>query len=141
MRENKQRGWLDTNVVLRFLIRDHEKYFQAAKELFTKAEKGELALLIHPLTIAELVWTLDSFYEYEKKEIVNTLLGFIDAEGIEVPEKEIIRKALVDYADKNVDYLDSYLAAYAGQIGPRTIFTLVNKPFKRLEGDIKFLEP
>lgn len=56
-------------------------------------------------------------------------------------KEKIIRKALVDYADKNIDYLDSYLAAYAGQIGPRTIFTLDKKHFKRLEGDIKFLEP
>ncbi len=139
MRENKQCAWLDTNVVLRFLIRDHEKYFLAAKELFAKAEKGELSLLIHPLTMAELVWTLESFYEYDKKEIVNILLGFIDAKGIEIPEKEIVRKALVGYADKNVDYLDSYLSAYADQIGPRTIFTLDKKHFGRLEGDIKFL--
>lgn len=139
MKENKQFAWLDTNIVLRFLIRDHEQYFLAAKDLFAKAEKGELFLLIHPLTMAELVWTMESFYEYDKKEIVNTLLGFIDAKGIEVLEKEITRKALIDYTEKNVDYLDSYLAAYANQIGPRTIFTLDKKHFKRLEGDIKFL--
>jgi predicted nucleic acid-binding protein len=139
MRENKKFAWLDTNVVLRFLIRDHEKYFLAARNLFAKAEKGELSFLIHPLTVAELVWTLESFYEYEKKEIVNTLLGFIEAKGIEVLEKEITRKALLDYADKNVDYIDAYLAAYASQIGPQTIFTLDKKHFSRLEGDIKFL--
>ena len=139
MRESKKSAWLDTNVVLRFLIRDHEEYYIAAKDLLAKAEKGELCFLLHPLTVAELVWTLESFYEYGKEEIANTLLGFIDARGIEVPEKEITRKALLDYADKNVDYLDAYLAAYASQIGPPTIFTLDKKHFSRIKGDIKFL--
>ncbi|MDO9535760.1 MAG: PIN domain-containing protein [Bacillota bacterium] len=137
-REGKQSAWLDTNVILRFLLHDHEEYFLATCKVFEQAAKGELTLLIHPLTMAELVWTLDSFYNYSKTEIVYTLENLMDAEGINMPEKEITKKALRDYEEKNVDFIDAYLASYAFHRGPHTIYTLDKKHFSRLDGEIIF---
>jgi predicted nucleic-acid-binding protein len=63
MKKNNADGWLDTYVILRFLLRDDDTIFQKASVLFEKAERGELTLYIHPLVLAELVWTLESFYD------------------------------------------------------------------------------
>lgn len=138
MKKESNKGWLDTNVILRYLIKDNEKMFQAVRLLFLKAEKGELFLYIHSITIAELVWTLESFYEYKKEEIVNVLTRFINAEGIEVSDKETVQNALILYLDANVDYIDAYLASHAASSDVPTIFTLDKKHFSRLTKDAVF---
>lgn len=139
MGNSNRQAWLDTNVILRYLLRDSEELFQVVSPVFAQAESGELTLYLHPLIIAELVWTLDSFYGYEKREIVNVLSSFIDARGLEVVDKETVRLALEDYYAKNVDYIDAYLAAYASHNGPQTVITLDKKHFGRLTEKIKLL--
>ncbi len=138
MKKESNKGWLDINVILRYLIKDDEKMFQSVRSLFLKAEKGGLLLYIHSITIAELVWTLESFYEYNKEEIVNVLTRFINAEGIEVSDKETVQNALILYLDANVDYIDAYLASHAASSDVPTIFTLDRKHFSRLTNDAVF---
>jgi predicted nucleic-acid-binding protein len=139
MKKLKGSGWLDTNVILRYLLRDHEEMFKRVNLLFDKACLGEMELYINILIIAELVWTLESFYEYEKKEIFTVLMQLIDSRGIQVMEKETVKKALVVYMEKNVDFIDAYLSEYAASSGLPTIFTLNRKHFARLRGDVAFL--
>ena len=52
---SKEKAWLDANLVLRFLLKDHPAYFKAALNLFADAEKGRIILHLHPLIIAEVV--------------------------------------------------------------------------------------
>lgn len=136
---NKEKAWLDANLILRFLRKDHPQFFEAAYKLFARAEKGELELFIHPLTLAEVVWTLQGCYGYSKQEIAEVLGSLIRSDGLFVVEKVIAEKALQDFVEKNVDYIDSYLAAYALVNGPETVYTLDKKHFSRLEGDIRLL--
>ena len=132
-------AWLDANIILRFLLKDHPKYFEAALHLFSEAEKGNIVLHLHPLTLAEVVWTLQGYYGYSKSEIAMILGQMIESEGLLVEDKNVARKAFKDYAGKNVDYIDAYLSAYAIINGPEAIYTLDKKHFSRLEGDIRLL--
>lgn len=138
MKKESNKGWLHTNVILRYLIKDDEKMFQSVRSLFLKVEKGALILYIHSITIAELVWTLESFYGYNKEEIVNVLTRLINAEGIEVSDKETVQNALILYLDANVDYIDAYLASHAASSDVPTIFTLDKKHFSRLTNNAVF---
>ena len=138
MQKERNKGWLDSNIILRYLIRDNEELFQTVNPLFAKAEKGELTLCIHAITVAEVVWTLESFYKYPKESIVNVLTKLITAEGIEVPEEEVLLNALVLYLDANVDYIDAYLASQAASSSVPTIFTLDRKHFTRLTKNTVF---
>ncbi len=139
MSKTNHAAWIDANVVLRFLLRDNEEYFKAASEILRQAEEGSITLVIHTLTLAEIVWTLESYYEYSKEEISKVLEEFIEAEGIECLDRDIVKSALISYRDRNVDFIDAYLAVYASSKGPSTIYTLDRKHFSRLEGDIRIL--
>lgn len=136
---NKESVWLDANLILRFLRKDHPQFFKAAYNLFARAEHGELELYIHPLTLAEVVWTLQGYYGHTKQEIAAVLGNLIGSDGLFVVDKVIAEKALKDFAERNVDYIDAYLAAYAKVNGPETVYTLDKKHFSRLEGDIRML--
>jgi len=136
---NKGKAWLDANLILRFLLKDHPEFFKAALNLFTEAEKGGIILCVHPLILAEVVWTLQGYYGYSKVEIAKTITEMIESDGLFVEDKDVIHKAFHDYAEKNVDYIDAYLSAYALIKGPQAIYTLDKKHFSRLEGDIRLL--
>ena len=139
MSTNKRIAWIDANVVLRYLLRDNEDLFKSVCEIFLEAENGDLTLMIHILTLAEIIWTLESYYECSKEEISTILEELIDADGIEMHESEIVKNALTSYRDNNVDFVDAYLAEIAFSKGPATIYTLDRKHFSRLTGDIKLL--
>ncbi len=136
---SKKGAWLDTNIILRFLLKDHLQYFEAAFHLFSEAEKGNITLHLHPLILAEVVWTLQGYYGYRKSEIALILGEMIESDGLLVENKEVTRKAFKDYAEKNVDYIDAYLSANAVINGPEVIYTFDKKHFSRLEGDIRLL--
>ena len=135
----KKLAWLDTNVILRFLLKEDPQLFQAVEPLFLQAEQGDLEIYIHPIIIAEIIWTLESYYEYSKEKIAEVMIQLVEAKGVVVPDKEIIVRALQDYKEKNVDFIDSYLVQYANKKGPLTVYTLDKKHFSRLNGDIEVL--
>jgi uncharacterized protein len=136
---SEERAWLDANIILRFLLKDHPEYFKAALHLFSEAERGAIILYLHPLILAEVVWTLQGYYGYQKAEIAATLGKMIEADGLFVEDKDVMKKALRDYAEKNVDYIDAYLSAQAVIKGPQVIYSLDKKHFSRLDGDIRLL--
>ncbi len=132
-------GWLDTNIILRFLLKDDERLFAKADALFARAERNELTLYLHPLILAELVWTLESFYGFNKADITTVLSEFIEADGIDMPDKEVARNALQIYIDKNVDFIDAYLTQYALLKSPNTVYSMDKKHYSRLDGRIVIL--
>ena len=132
--------WLDTNVILCFLIRDNEPMFWAACDVFEKAEAGSLVLHIHPVIVAELVWTLDSFYGYTKEKIATTLCGFFTLEGLVLHDRDAVLSALLNYKEKNVDYIDAYLAAVAGAHGDQGVITFDKKHFPQLLKNVTVLK-
>lgn len=96
-----------------------------------KAENGEVSLFIAPLVLAEVVWVLKSFYRYPMSDIAATLLAFLAADGIETNEPELVIQAVELAHDRNVDFIDAYLAVQVAKQG-ETVCTFDETDFKRL---------
>ncbi|WPX08469.1 PIN domain-containing protein [Anaerocellum danielii] len=131
-----EKVWIDANVILRYLLHDHEEFFQKAQKIMLKAEQGKLKLLVAPITIAEVVWTLESFYKIPKNEIADILSAFICSDGIEVEEEDVVLFALKSYKESNVDFIDAYLSNHMAKSGNNRIFTFDKKHFSRLNVEI-----
>lgn len=130
--------WIDTNVVLRYLLQDHHELFKKARKIMLEAEQGKLKLLVAPITIAEVVWTLEWFYKIPKNQIADILSAFICADGVEAEEGDVILFALKSYKEYNVDFIDAYLFHHMVKLGNNKIFTFDKKHFSRL--DVEILE-
>ena len=61
--------FIDTNLFLRYLTNDVPEQADAVEEVLCKAADGEVALVTNSLVIAEIVWTLESFYRLERDDI------------------------------------------------------------------------
>ena len=59
----------DTNVFLRFFIRDVESFYHKANDLFEKTESGQVKLETSYMVIAEIVWVLESYYDFSRSEV------------------------------------------------------------------------
>jgi predicted nucleic acid-binding protein len=57
---------LDTNVLLRFLLGDHDELSPKAVRLFRQAANRECLVILTDLGIAEAVWVLTSYYKLQK---------------------------------------------------------------------------
>jgi predicted nucleic-acid-binding protein len=79
---------LDTNALVRFLVRDDEKQAQAVKKILLDAEKKGAALFIPLAVTLELIWVLSSVYERTREEIVRVLENVLILSVFQVEEHE-----------------------------------------------------
>jgi predicted nucleic-acid-binding protein len=124
----------DTNLFLRYLTNDVPAQADLVESLLHRAAKGKVNLVTTSMVIAEIVWTLESYYELDKKEIQTMILGILNTDGLEVIDSDLILQAIVHYTDKNVDFIDAFNAAWMVKNDVDKIYTFDQKHFSRFEG-------
>ena len=63
----------DTNIFLRFFLRDVPSQYSKAKLLFEQAKNKKLKILVPQIVIFEVHFALIKFYGFGKSEIIDTL--------------------------------------------------------------------
>ena len=129
-----ERVFADTNLFLRYLANDIPVQADAVEELLRRASDGEIVLVINSLVIAEIVWTLESYYGLARGSIKDKVLAILNTPGIEAAEGDLLLQAIFWYEDKNVDFIDAFNAAWMLTQGLTTIYTFDRKHFSRIEG-------
>jgi predicted nucleic-acid-binding protein len=99
----------DTNIFLRFITGDKSEYGLKARELFKQAQKGEFKIYLDELVFGEVVWTLQSFYKYSRREIYDNLSKFFDFDFMINPRKKILKRALETYVSTNLSFSDCWI--------------------------------
>ncbi|NIM15729.1 MAG: PIN domain-containing protein [Candidatus Aminicenantes bacterium] len=67
---------IDTNVVIRFLTRDHQELSNKSAEIFRKIEKGEIKAKITESVLAEIVYVIMKIYGKDREYSANVLKKF-----------------------------------------------------------------
>lgn len=129
-----ERCFADTNLFLRYLTNDIPEQAEAVETLLLCASKGESALVTNSLVIAEIIWTLESYYALSRPEIQQRVLAILNTPGIEIVEREILFGAILWYVEKNVDFIDAFNAAWMSNQGIASVYTFDQKHFGRFEG-------
>ena len=104
---------VEANVILRYLLRDNEKFYKEAEALFNDAFLGKKKILIMHSVIAEVVYVLLKLYKVSKKKIAEVLTELMKIKGIKVQDKEILFRAFKIFDNKNLDFVDCILCAYS----------------------------
>ena len=128
-----ERALADTNLFIRYLEQDHPDHTEPAKAVLERVRTGELELIVTPLVMAELVWTLSSFYGRDKLTVMTWLLAIANTPGIELEQRSRVLQALVWFEEKNVDFIDAYHAAWLLEQDFDQIISFDKKHFKRFE--------
>ena len=134
-----KKKFIDTNIFLRYLTKDDPLKYEKCREVFKKAVDGKINLATSGIVIAELIWTLLSYYKATKADVIEKILIIVNTENLHIPDKNIIADALVLYGRKNIDYIDAYNAVFMKYHGFQEIYSY-DEDFDAIE-DIKREEP
>lgn len=114
MRKQKSKNVLvDTNTILRYLLKDVPDLYEKAEGLFNKVRTGEQGIEITEGVLAEAVYVLLKFYRVPKQETVETLSTFLLYKGIAGRNRSEYLQALRLFGQTNLDFVDCLLAARA----------------------------
>jgi predicted nucleic-acid-binding protein len=108
-----QRRLIDTNLIIRYLVQDHEKHAKAAETLFDACDRGDVVIVVLPAVLAECVFVLESFYEHPREDIASALGRLISSPGVEIDAAAIQLNALDRYRKTKVHFVDCVIAATA----------------------------
>lgn len=101
---------VDTNVLVRYYVRDHEEQYGKAVSLFQKASIQNPVFINH-IVLSEWVWVLSRNYNIKKERIIEELDILLDSKEIEIEEKEIVRAAIEEFKNSEADFSDCLISS------------------------------
>ncbi len=99
---------LDTNVILRFILKDHPTLSPKAKTIILSH-----TCHIDDIVIAEVVWVLSTTYQQTPQSIASLLKDFLTNDTIKVKSLSQTLQALNVSETQNLSYIDCWLAVQA----------------------------
>lgn len=98
---------VDANIVLRYLLKDHKKYFEESKQIIERKT-------IHLTTevLAEIVYVLEKVYEVPRGRISEALAQLLNYKNITTADEAVYYESLNIYKAENIDFVDAILVSY-----------------------------
>lgn len=125
--------FIDTNLFLRFFLKDIHSQYLEAKETFKKGSRGEEILLTSTVVIFEFFWVLNSYYHYSRSQLNKTIHDVLSMTFIQLSERTLLQEALELYERTNLSLGDCYNLVYAKQQKIKTFKTFDKKLEKEFE--------
>lgn len=100
---------IDTNVLLRYLVKDDPKQFAAAQAYIEKYGSAEHPIFINRIVLCETVWVLGRLYRYNTITIANVIEAVLRAEEFAVENSGAAWLALEDYRKSKADFADALI--------------------------------
>ena len=121
---------IDTNVLVRFLVRDDEGQFERARRLIKREIGAEEEVLVSLLVLVETEWVLRSRYSVKKSEIVQAISGLLDATEVQFEDEPAVEEALFTWKDSAAEFADCLIGAHHRRLGCRSTATFDTKAAK-----------
>ncbi|ACF43542.1 PIN domain-containing protein [Pelodictyon phaeoclathratiforme] len=121
---------LDTNILVRFLVRDDAGQADRVYRLFKTAETEKTAFLVSIPVLLELIWVLDSAYEIQRQEILDALGELLLLPILVFDAQSAVSSFIADARKNNLDLSDLLIAFDAVSSGCEQVLTFDKKAAK-----------
>ncbi len=121
---------LDTNALVRFLVRDDPNQAKAVHELVSLAEEKGEPLVVLSEVLMETVWVLERSYRVEREAIADFLDALLQTPIFHLPDKEIIKSVGPKYRESG-SFTDQVIAQKAHAMNAALVFSF-DKNFQKL---------
>ena len=85
---------IDTNVLVRFLVRDDEAQFDKARKLIKREANAGQSVLISLLVLLETEWVLRSRYTLTKAEIIGAISALLNTTDVQLEGEPSVEQTL-----------------------------------------------
>lgn len=102
---------VDTNAILRFLLRDIPEQGKKTELLFKKASQKKIQVVIPEAVVFEAQIALYKYYDFPKLVIAEKLETFITPDFLTIESKATFLKTISLYRKFNLSFVDCFLIA------------------------------
>ena len=131
--------FLDTNIFIRYIEQEDKNKSADAERLIHKIVSREIVCFTNTMVIAEIVWVLEKYYDWEKPEVCDNIEFILNTPNIKIRDRKILQSAVKTYRELNIDFIDSYNYAYIKANNSPMIYSYdihfdkLNKAYKDIE--------
>lgn len=121
---------IDTNVLVRYLVRDDALQFERARRLINREVSSGEPVLVSLVVLMETEWVLRSRYELAKGAVVGAFSALLDAAEIHFEDEPSVEHAVYTWKDSAADFADCLINARNRRLGCRATATFDAKALK-----------
>lgn len=100
---------IDTNILVRYLTQDDKKQAEVVTNFFSK-QHNDSSIFINCIVLCELVWVLESAYNYSKDLIAKVLDKILQTKQFKIDNSAAAQRALHAYKKYGADFADHLIA-------------------------------
>ena len=117
---------LDTNVLIRYLVRDNVQQAEAAQALLQGLTQQRPGFICREVML-EVVWVLERAYGFARAQIADVVLDLIATDCLVVETSEDVARAAIRYGQGGADFSDLMILAAAERVGSHPLYTFDRK--------------
>jgi predicted nucleic-acid-binding protein len=118
---------LDTNIIVRFLVRDDVGQADRVYRLFKTAEMEKTSFFVSIPVLLELIWVLDSAYEIPRQEILDAIGELLLLPILVFDAPSAVRSFVAEARKNNLDLSDLLIACDIVSSGCEQVLTFDKK--------------
>ena len=123
---------LDTNVLVRFLVRDNPEQAEAARTLLEGLTTDNPGFICREVML-EVVWVLERSYRFSREQIAGIVIELIDTDTLVIEDDNDVAQCAIAYRQGGVDFSDLLILAAANRVGAQPLHTF-DRRLSRLRG-------
>lgn len=121
---------VDTNVLVRYLVKDDQSQFDRASKLLIREANAGRQIMVSLLVLLETEWVLRSRYELSKSAIVGAFSALLDAAELCFEDESCIEAAIYTWQDSTADFADCLIGARNSRLGCSATATFDSKALR-----------
>lgn len=126
---------IDTNVLVRYLVKDDKKQADIAASFIWEITEADELCFVNIIVLCELVWVLESAYGFHRNEIADVYDKILRTKQFEIESKDIVRHAVNEYKKGKADFAD-YIIGRINHLHGCDITVTFDRSLKKEKGFI-----
>lgn len=114
---------IDTNVLIRFLVRDDEVQANAVYGIFKQAEVDKEEFLVPQLVVLETLWVLEAVYKISRRDIIDSVNDLLLMPVLKFENQSAIHGFVFSARKEKIDLPDLLIAHSAKYSGCERVLT------------------
>ena len=115
---------LDTNILIRFLVKDDERQAEAVYGLFKRAEFEKESFFVPLPVVLETIWVLESVYDVSPNDILDAFRELLSMPLLKFESQPAVQAFASFAKDHSLDLSDLLIAQSAHYSGCEKVLTL-----------------
>ncbi len=121
---------LDTNVLVRYVVRDDSGQLAAARRLIADHVTSGQMLFVPVTVTLELEWVLRASFGFDKEDVMAVLANLLSTTELRFESEQALEVALQLYREGTADFADCLHVALAAQAGALPLWTFDRRAAK-----------